>query len=109
MEKTTTIIRARGRQFNLPPFKDGLVVGRDAPIGKRALERAIQLLTPEQFLGIETEDEVIGCVFIRKSDLRKIERKKIINFILRYIKPIMNKRDTISLDLEITIEVEDEI
>lgn len=46
MKKT---IRVRLRALEIPPIKDGLVIGRDAAIGGEAMTRTLRLMTHEKF------------------------------------------------------------
>lgn len=99
-------LRARVREFNIPPITDGLIVGKDAPIGSGALRRAVQLLVSSPFEHVEIGDEVISDLLVRAALLRRIPRETLISFVLKKVKPFMGPEEILhlSLDAELTVE-----
>ena len=53
-------LRARIKEFGIPPVHDGLVLGRNSPIGCAAIRKAIDLLVSSPFEHIELEDATVG-------------------------------------------------
>lgn len=104
--KTGNIIRAQISEFSLPPITDGLVLGKNSPIGHVAVGKALSLLTTTSFEHLEIEDDVIGDVLIRSAILRKASREQIIHFVLSEIKPVMGAEEIIHLDLKVEILLE---
>jgi hypothetical protein len=100
------IIRARVREFVLPPIVDGLVLGRFSPIGHVAVGKALALLTTTPFEHLSIDDEVIGDVLIRSAVLRKIDGDALRRFILDHIKPLMGPEEILHLELEAEIVIE---
>jgi len=102
-------IRARIKEFLLPPIEDGLVLGNRSPIGHIAVSRALTLLSSTQYQHVPIEDDVISDVLIRSAILRKMPVDSIVGFILREIKPLMGPEEILhlGLDVELTIEADD--
>src|SRR5579884_2384646 len=85
-EKT---LRVRVRALEIPPIKDGLVIGKDAAIGGEAMIRTLRLMTNEKFERIQLRDAIIQDVIVRTAVLRKLGRDRLLNFILTRVKPVM--------------------
>ena len=100
------VIRAKVREFVIPPIQDGLVVGRDAPIGSGALGRAIQLLAASPFEHVEVQDDIIGDILVRAAILRRVPRAALIAFVMRKIKPFIGAEEILhfSIEAEITVD-----
>jgi hypothetical protein len=105
----TRVLRARVREFVIPPIHDGLVIGKGAPIGGTAVRKAVQLLVATPFEHFEVADDVIGDVLIRTGIVRLVPKEAIIEFVLRRIKPLMGPDDILHLDLDAEILVEDKL
>lgn len=101
-------VRARATEFVLPPIDDGLVLGRDSPIGHVAVGRALSLLTVTPFEHVEVDDDVIGDVLVRSAILRKITPAQLRKFVLESIKPIMGPEEIIQLNIEIEVTLDQE-
>jgi hypothetical protein len=101
-------IKARVREFTLPPINDGLVLGRMAPIGCTSFCKALELLVTIPFEHIEIEDEIIGDIVIRQAILRKVSREYLVDFVLQRIKPLMGAEEILHLDLAAEILIEED-
>lgn len=97
------IIQAKVKEFTLPPVFDGLVLGKNAPIGSIAFSRALELLVVTPFEHIPIEDEVIGDIIVRRNILRRIPENKLKEFVLQRVKPMMGADEV--MHLEINVEV----
>lgn len=101
------ILRVRLGEFVLPPIEDGLVLGRDSPIGPVAVGKALSLLTSTPFEHVPIEDdEVIGDLLIRAAILRKIRRQDLVAFVLREIRPLMGPEEILHLHLDLEVQIE---
>lgn len=100
------IIRARAREFVLPPIVDGLILGRFSPIGHVAVGKALALLTTTPFEHVPIEDEVIGDVLVRSAVLRKVSAETLCGFIVAHVKPLMGPEEIMHLELEVEIALE---
>ncbi|MFP4131689.1 hypothetical protein [Thiohalospira sp.] len=101
-------IRARVREFALPPITDGLVIGTESPIGAVAVGRALELLTVARFEHVPVEDDILGDVLIRAPLLRKVSEAEIQAFLFDRIRPVMGPEEIVDLQLEVEVEVGDE-
>jgi len=106
---TEKIIRVRLRALEIPPIKDGLVVGRDAAIGGEAMSRTLRLMTNEKFERITLDDEVVQDVIVRTAVLRKLGRNRLIEFVLSRVKPLMTETELLMLDIGVELVIEDTI
>jgi hypothetical protein len=102
-EKT---IRVRLRALEIPPIKDGLVIGRDAAIGGEAMLRTLQLMTKEEFERIQINDPMIEDIIVRAAVVRKLGRDRLLKFILKRVKPIMAETELLMLDIEVEVLIE---
>jgi hypothetical protein len=99
-------IRAHIAEFALPPVHDGLVLGRHAPIGCKAFRRALDLLIATPFEHIEIEDERISDVLVRAAILQRVPRDRLVQFVIKEIKPHMTAEEVLHLDLEVRLTIE---
>ncbi len=107
-ETASINVRLRVQEFAIPPIHDGLVIGKKAPIGYRALQKALPLLHAAPFEHFELEDDVVASILIRSHILRRIPRERLIALILRRVKPLMSEDEVIHLDIEAEVFVEDQ-
>ncbi len=102
-------VKARVREFGMPPIHDALVLGKRSPIGCVAMRKALNLLVSSPFEHIEINgDDVISDVLIRAAILRRVPQDRLIAFILQQIKPMMGPEEVIHLDLDTETQVEGE-
>ncbi len=99
-------IRAHLTEFGIPPVHDALVLGRHAPIGCKAFRRALELLIATPFEHIEIDDPTISDILVRSAILRRVDRDKLIRFVLEEIAPHMSDTEVLHLDLEVRVTVE---
>lgn len=102
------VLRARAREFSIPPIHDGLILGKNSPIGCVAIRKALNLLCASPFAHLEIEDEVISDIVVRESILRRIPKEKLIAFVLHRIKPLMGAEEILHMDLEVEVLLEEE-
>lgn len=96
-------LSARITDFSMPPISDGLVVGKDSPIGHSAINRALQLLAPNKYQCIPVDDDVVGHVILRRNLLIRVSEGNWVAFVRDRIKPLMSAEEI--LDLALTVEV----
>lgn len=99
-------VRAKVREFVIPVIRDGIVLGKEAPLGCIAIRRALDLLVAAPFEHIEIEDDVISDIMVRKALLRRIPAEKLIDFVIKTVKPLMGAEEIMHLDLDVEIMVE---
>lgn len=100
------LIRVRMRALEIPPIKDGLVIGRDAAIGGEAMVRTLRLMTNEKFERLIMKDPVVQEVIIRAAVLRKLGRERLLEFVEQRIKPVMIETELLMLDIEVELVIE---
>jgi hypothetical protein len=106
-EANEKLIRVRLRALEMPPIKDGLVIGRDAAIGGEAMTRTLRLMSNEKFERIVLKDPVVQEVIVREAVLRKVGRERLIAFVLKRVKPIMAETELLLLDIDVELVIED--
>jgi len=102
------VLKARVQEFNIPPIRDALVLGRDSPIGCEAIRKAINLLGASPFDHIELQDEIISNIVVRRAILLRIPQEMLIAFVLNRVKPLMGREEILQLDLESEVLLEEE-
>lgn len=102
-----TMLRMSVKEFNIPPVKDGLILGKNSPIGCVAIRKALALLSANHFEHIEFEDdEILSDIIVRKSVLNRISKEDLIKFVKRNIKPLMTDVEILHMELDVTINLE---
>lgn len=102
------ILKARIQEFVIPPVRDSLVLGKDSPIGCVAIRKALELLGDARFTHIEIEDEVVGDLIVRQGFLGRIPKERLIDFVLRRVKPLMGPEEIVQMELGAEIWLEEE-
>src|SRR3954451_12698563 len=102
-EKT---MRVRLKALEIPPIKDGLVIGRDAAIGGEAMLRTLKLMTNEKFERIIVRDDVIQDIIVRSAVLRKVGQQQLVSFIKERVQPLMGENELLMLDIEVELVIE---
>ena len=108
-EPPTTTVRLRARKFDVPPFRDCLVIGRKSPIGCVAIKKALKLLRGNSFHDLHPDDDVVSDILVRADILRMLPKEKLIDLILRRIKPLMGDSEIIHLEIDVEIALEDQM
>jgi hypothetical protein len=103
------LLKARVKEFSIPPISDGLVLGKDSPIGCVAIRRSLELLmvTPFEHIEVGDADDVVGDILVRQSLLRRISRERLVEFVLHRIKPMMGPEEILHLELTVEVLIED--
>lgn len=104
---TEKSIRVRMRALEIPPIKDGLIIGRDAAIGAEAMLRTLRLMTNEKFERVPFKDDVVHDIVVRTSVLRKLGRERLIQFVRDRVKPLMAETELLMLDIEIELVIDE--
>jgi hypothetical protein len=110
MKNSKHFIQTRIKEFVLPPFRDGLILGKNAPIGSKAMCLALELLVATPFEHIEIEgDEVIQDIIVRRNLLKRISKEKLLAFVVKNIKPLMSEEEILYLELDVEVNLESEL
>lgn len=98
-----THISAQVAEYAIPPLKDMLVLGKQAPIGCIAMRRAIELLVTATYEHIEIEDDVISDILIRQRLLQRVSRDNLIDFVLTHVKPLMGIDEVMHAEINVKV------
>lgn len=101
----TAHLAARVRELRIPAIRDGLVLGKNARAGSFAVQKALQLLLDAPFVQLDIDDDIIGCILVRKELLLRVDQTGLIRFVLERIKPMMSGEEILELDLDIEIGI----
>ena len=94
------------KALEIPPVKDGLVIGKDAPIGGEAMARTLRLMSNEKFERIPVKDPVVHEIVIRAGVLRKVGSDRLVKFVLERVKPVMCESELLLLEIEVELVLE---
>jgi len=100
-------ISARIGEYAIPPLKDMLVMGKQAPIGCIAMRRAIELLIKTPFEHIEIEDDLISDILVRQHLLRRVSRDGLIEFVITHLKPMMGIDEVLHAEIDVNVFLSD--
>jgi len=102
------LLTARINDFTIPPITDGLILGKNSPIGASALKKALNLLIPETFEHIEVDDDVISDILVKSVLVRRVSQARVVKFLMNRVRPFMVAEDIlhIQVDAEITVSQE---
>lgn len=100
-------IRVRMRALEIPPIKDGLIIGRDAAIGAEAMLRTLRLMTNEKFERVPIKDDIVHDIIVRTSVLRKLGHDRLVQFVRSRVKPLMAETELLMLDIEIELVIDE--
>lgn len=104
------LIRVRVKALEIPPIKDGIVIGRDAAIGGEAMVRTLRLMTNEKFERfVLPKDDIVQDVILRSSVVRKLGKERVLKFIMERIKPVMTESELLMLNIDIELVIEDTV
>jgi hypothetical protein len=103
-------VKVRIKALEIPPVKDGIVIGRSAAIGAEAMLRTLKLMSTEHFVHIVVaKDEIVSDLIVREAVVRKLKEDRLRTFILNRIKPLMAANELLMLDMEIEVVIEESI
>lgn len=99
----------RLRALEMPPIKDGLVIGSKAAIGAEAMTRTLRLMSNEKFEVIRFKDEIVEAIIVRLAILKKIGRDRLVDFVMKRVKPVMAESELLMLDIQVELVIEDSV
>jgi len=103
--RTLASVELRLQRFHLPPVESALAVGKRAPIGPRALEKALVEIMPEQFERIDVDHEIIEALLMNKSHLRRVPRERLVSLIVRHAERLMDATEILHVSMDIELSV----
>jgi|SRR5678816_1334161 hypothetical protein len=102
-------VSLRMTRFELPPVESALVVGRKAPIGSNALEKALAEIMPGTFRRIEVEHPIIEAVIIREAQSRRISEDGLVRLLVRHAEGMMDETEALRVTAELVITSSEDI
>ncbi len=96
---------ARIAEYQMPPFRDVLVMGRESLIGCHAMRRAVALLAKTPFTHIELDDEIISDILVRENILRRVPQEQLVSFVLQHIKPLLGIEEVLHIEIDAQVTV----
>lgn len=99
----------RLRDFDLPPIRDAVVIGRRAPIGPHGLFESLDRMVPDGYELIPVDGHpVVEAAIIRKRCFRLLDRERLLALLIRNAEPLMHESAIIQIELdgEVSVQVE---
>lgn len=106
LESSAQFFRVRFRTLEMPPIRDGVIIGKNAPITSDAMQQTLKLVSTDRFVEMPVSDEVIGTIIVRDGLLRKLSTQAIEQFVLERVKPYMSNTEVLRLDIDLETLVE---
>jgi len=92
-------------RFEVPPLQDLLIIGREAPIGAKAMEKAIDFMSQGNYTVIFLKnDEIIEAMIVKKCVLRMVPEKLLTAFVKEEIRSGMCPKDMFKLRLDAVVK-----
>lgn len=95
-------IRLSFEEVELPPFRDILVLGKNAPHGKIAITKILELLLPDSIEVIDIDDPKVSAIFISRKILLKMPREQIIAILKGKVFPFVSEGEILRVDVKIS-------
>jgi hypothetical protein len=76
--------------FDIPPAGDVLVLGKRSPMGPQAAKKMLDTVAPGQFELVQSEDDFIEAILIKKCLFSRTEKEPLIKAIVEESKAIMD-------------------
>ncbi|MEG6510848.1 hypothetical protein V6C32_02910 [Desulforamulus ruminis] len=92
-------------EFEIPPMRDVLLVGKKAPIGPEAVRRMVDALSPEQYEIIRIDHSVFEAVVIKNSITKLMPKEKLLPIILEEGERMASENALLKVQLNIVIQV----
>jgi hypothetical protein len=105
-------IEVRIGRFALPPVESALVVGRAAPIGSVAMQKALDEMLPGAFERLEVSgDDAVEAIIVRRAHLKRIPEDRLVSFLLDNVRGLIDPAEMlrVSLDVEVATTAELEL
>ena len=94
--------------FRIPPVHSALVLGRNAPIGPNAMQKALHEMMPEGFERIDVEHQTIQSLFVRQSHLRIVPREKLVEILMSHAEGILDVGEMLHVTIDLSIKASEE-
>lgn len=96
-------------EFEIPPIQDVLLIGRRAPIGPEAVQRMIDVLSPEQYEILKVDEGPFESVVVRRSLSRLVTREKLLDIILEEGSKVASETAVLKAQVNIVLNINVEV
>ncbi|MCB9597103.1 MAG: hypothetical protein H6719_30545 [Sandaracinaceae bacterium] len=99
------------RQFQLPPVGDGLLVGRRASIGPKALFESMERLLPGLYELVTIEHPVVEAAIVLRSRTRMLGQERLVALLVENGAALMDETAClqVTVDGEVTVSLAVEV
>lgn len=105
-DTTAQFLRLRFRTLEMPPIRDGLIIGKGAPVSAEAMLETLKLVSTERFYPVPVSDDTVGAIIVREGLLKRMQPAMIADLVLSRVKPYMSHTEVLRLDVEVDTLVE---
>lgn len=92
-------------EFEIPPMRDVLLVGKKAPIGPEAVRRMVDALSPDQYEIIRMDHPIFEAAVIKKSIVKLMSEEKLLPILLEEGERMSTESTLLKAQVEIVIHV----
>lgn len=96
-------------EFEVPPMKDLLIIGKKAPVGPEAVRRMAEALSPDQFVIIKVEHPKIEAVLIRNTLFEMIDEDQLLKIIVEEVEDLINETMVLRSEFKVAVSVQREV
>lgn len=80
-----------------------MVLGKNSPHGKQGISKSFELLIPNGFEIIDTNNGYVDCVFINKRILAKMPKERIVKILEANVFPYVSEKEIVKVDFKVSI------
>jgi hypothetical protein len=102
-------MRVRMSRFRLPPVESALAVGRNAPIGAKAMTKAFEEMLPGEFRTVAVDHATIEAIIVRVAHLRRVPQDKLIRTLVRHAEQLMSDTEMLHFDIRVEVVVHERL
>jgi len=92
-------------EFEIPPMRDVLLVGKKAPIGPEAVRRMVDALSPDQYEIIHIDHPVFEAAVIKKSIIQLMPKEKLLPIITEEGERMASESSLLKAQVNIVIQI----
>ncbi|ABO49550.1 conserved hypothetical protein [Desulforamulus reducens MI-1] len=92
-------------EFEIPPMRDVLLVGKKAPIGPEAVRHMVDALSPDQYEIIRMDHPLFEAAVIKKSMLKLMPQEKLLPILLEEGERVSSDSSLLKAQINIEIQV----
>lgn len=96
-------VQLRIQSIELPPFQDILVLAMNSPSGKLGVQKALELIAPDQFKMIEILAFNVEAIYINKRILKKMNEEDVVKILKRNVFPSISEGELLNVSFNVSI------